>query len=64
LPPDHPSLSKDPPMKLSRQSYGNPKENRKENSKTKWARVRRDGCHPLSTWFIWRQPKDETTPIT
>jgi hypothetical protein len=28
-----------------------------ENRKTKWARVPRDGCHPLTTWVIWRQPK-------
>jgi hypothetical protein len=35
-----------------------------ENSKTKLARVPRDGSHPLTTWVIWRQPKDETTPIT
>jgi hypothetical protein len=23
----------------------------------KWSRVPRDGCHPLTTWVIWRQPK-------
>jgi hypothetical protein len=23
-----------------------------------------DGCHPLSSKYIWTQPKDETTPIT
>jgi hypothetical protein len=34
----------------------------RQNSKTKWARVPRDGCHPLTIWVIWRQPKDETTP--
>jgi hypothetical protein len=30
----------------------------RENRKTKWARVSRDGCHPLSSKYIWRQPKD------
>jgi hypothetical protein len=35
----------------------NPREKEEENSKTKWARVPRDGCHPLTTWVIWRQPK-------
>jgi hypothetical protein len=25
-----------------------------ENSKGKWARVSRDGCHPLSSKYIWR----------
>jgi hypothetical protein len=35
-----------------------------ENSKGKWARVSRDGCHPLFSKYIWRQSKDETTPIT
>jgi hypothetical protein len=29
----------------------------RENRKTKWARVPRDGCHPLTSWVIWRQPK-------
>jgi hypothetical protein len=24
----------------------------------------RDSCHPLSSKYIWRQPKDETTAIT
>jgi hypothetical protein len=27
----------------------------RENRNTKWARVPRDGCHPLITWVIWRQ---------
>jgi hypothetical protein len=36
----------------------------RENSKSKWARVSRDGCHPLFSKYVWRQPKDETTPIT
>jgi hypothetical protein len=27
----------------------------RENRKTKWARVPSDGCHPLTTWVIWRQ---------
>jgi hypothetical protein len=35
LPPDHPSLSQDLTMKLSSKSYRNPRENRKENRKTK-----------------------------
>jgi hypothetical protein len=26
--------------------------------------LQEDGCHPLSSKYIWRQPKDETTPIT
>jgi hypothetical protein len=30
----------------------------RENRKTKWARVSRDGCHPLSSKYIWRHPKD------
>jgi hypothetical protein len=30
----------------------------RENRKTKWARVSRDGCHPLSFKYIWGQPKD------
>jgi hypothetical protein len=30
----------------------------RENSKSKWTRVSRDGCHPFSSKFIWRQPKD------
>jgi hypothetical protein len=30
----------------------------RENSKSKWTRVSRDGCHPLSSKFLWRQPKD------
>jgi hypothetical protein len=29
----------------------------RENRKTKWARVPRDGCHPLTPWVIW-WPKD------
>jgi hypothetical protein len=29
-----------------------------ENRKTKWARVLRDDCCPLSSKYIWRQPKD------
>jgi hypothetical protein len=28
-----------------------------ENKKTKWARVPRDGCNPLTSWVIWRHPK-------
>jgi hypothetical protein len=24
----------------------------RENRKTKWARVTRDGCHPLTTWVM------------
>jgi hypothetical protein len=35
-----------------------------EKSKGKRARASRDGCHPLSSKYIWRQPKGETTPIT
>jgi hypothetical protein len=30
----------------------------RKNRKTKWSRVPRDDCHPLTTWVIWRQPKD------
>jgi hypothetical protein len=36
----------------------------RENSKSKWARVSRDGSHPLSSKYLWRLPKDETTTIT
>jgi hypothetical protein len=28
-----------------------------KNGKTKWVRVPRDGCQPLATWVICRQPK-------
>jgi hypothetical protein len=38
-----------------------PREKEEVNSKTKWARVPRDGCHPLTTWVIWRQPKVQNT---
>jgi hypothetical protein len=61
LPIIHPSLKISPWS--SRDSPRNSKGTREEeNSKTKWARVPRDGCHPLTTWVIWRQLKDETTP--
>jgi hypothetical protein len=42
----------------------NSKENRKGKRESKLARVPSGGCHPLSSKFIWRQPKEETTPIT
>jgi hypothetical protein len=32
-----------------------PREKEEENSKTKWARLPRDGCHPITPWVIWRQ---------
>jgi hypothetical protein len=28
---------------------------RRENRKTKWARVPRVGCYPLTPWVIWKQ---------
>jgi hypothetical protein len=34
----------------------------RENKKTKWARVPRVGCHPLTTWVIWRQAKSLKCP--
>jgi hypothetical protein len=42
----------------------NPRKIGRKVTKGKLARVPRDGYHPLTTWVIWRQPKDETTPIT
>jgi hypothetical protein len=46
-----PWISQDSPMKILRKW-------RRENRKTKWARVPRDDCNPLTTWVIWRKPKD------
>jgi hypothetical protein len=37
-------------------------ENEEENSKTKRARVPKDGCHPLTTWVIWRQAERPKYP--
>jgi hypothetical protein len=47
------------PLGSSQANPGNSKgKMEEENSKTKWVRVPRDGCHPLTTWVIWRQPKN------
>jgi hypothetical protein len=52
-------------MKLSSYSYGNPKKIGRENRKTNELEFQelaailspRVGCHPLTTWVIWRQLK-------
>jgi hypothetical protein len=35
----------------------------RENRKTKWGRVPRDGCHPLTTLVIWRQSRKTKIPL-
>jgi hypothetical protein len=43
-------------MKLSRLSYGNPKKIGKEKWKANELGFPEVGCHPLTSWVIWRQP--------
>jgi hypothetical protein len=57
LPPDHPTLSQDLTMKLLSYSYGNPKKIGRENRKTNELGFPEIGCHPLTSWVIWRQSK-------
>jgi hypothetical protein len=55
--PDHPTLSQDLTMKLSSKSYGNPKKIGRENRKANELGFQEIGCHPLTSWVIWRQLK-------
>jgi hypothetical protein len=48
-------------MKFSNMSYGNPKKIGRENRKANELGFQEVGCHPLTSWVIWRQPKVENT---
>jgi hypothetical protein len=57
LPPDHPTLSEDLTMKLSSCPMEILRKIGRENRKANELGFLEIGCHPLTSWVIWRQPK-------
>jgi hypothetical protein len=57
LPPDHLTLSTRSHHEALKISYGNPKKIGRENRKANELGFQEIGCHPLTSWVIWRQPK-------